>query len=105
MKESLLLHRVVKYTAWLIAYLPLWHLIYFGGWDAFAHGKGGDSFKTILQVSILFGLPFWILSVIPAPWSIIRKCYAPFIYILLYLVQFIPHVVVFFLGGLTSFTS
>jgi hypothetical protein len=91
--KALQRHRLLRYTGWGVAYLPLWHFIFFNVWDSFGNSLVVESFLACLMISFFIGLPIWMLSVRPTQWSLMRKCLTPLLYLLLYFVQFIPHLV------------
>jgi hypothetical protein len=97
-KVALKRHWLLKLVGWTIAFLPLWHFIYFLEDSRLDGSMGNDeSFHRCLLISLFVGLPLWISCVIPAPWSLRRKCITPLLYLIIYAVQFIPRVLLQFL--------
>lgn len=50
-------------------------------------------YLNLARISLFVGLPSLLLSVIPAPWSRIKKWTAPLFYLLAYLLQFLPFLI------------
>ncbi|MCC5848003.1 MAG: hypothetical protein JJU29_07900 [Verrucomicrobia bacterium] len=104
--QKIWIYWTLKCSSCLLSFLPAYYFVYhYPEMPYFKSGSAGmESFeriKLLFFISLCLGLPAWIGSVFLSPWSTPRKLLSIAFYIFLFILQFVPHVIMIFLMILT----